>query len=49
MIAWYPIALEKIMCNENVPELFGQPNIANILSWQYLWDPYGGFGRDGRQ
>ena len=32
----------------NVPELFGQPNIANILSWHYLWYPYGGFGHDGR-
>ena len=31
----------------NVPGLFGQPNIANILSWHYLWDPYGGFGHDG--
>ena len=31
----------------NVPGLFGQPNIANILSWYYLWDPYGGFGHDG--
>ena len=33
----------------NVPGLFGQPNIANILSWHYLWDPYGGFGHDGRR
>ena len=24
-------------------------NIANILSWHYLWDPYGGFGHDGRR
>ena len=32
-----------------VPGLFGQPNIANILSWHYLWDPYGGFGHDGRR
>ena len=31
----------------NVPGLFGQPNIANILSWHYLWDPYGGFEHDG--
>ena len=33
----------------NVPGLCGQPNIANILSWHYLWDPYGGFGHDGRR
>ena len=33
----------------NVPGLFGQPNTANILSWHYLWDPYGGFGHDGRR
>ena len=33
----------------NVPGLFGQPNIANILSWHYLWDQYGGFGHDGRR
>ena len=33
----------------NVPGLFGQPNIANILSWHSLWDPYGGFGHDGRR
>ena len=33
----------------NVPGLFGQPDIANILSWHYLWDPYGGFGHDGRR
>ena len=33
----------------NVPGLFGQPNIANILSWHDLWDPYGGFGHDGRR
>ena len=31
----------------NVPGLFGQPSISNILSWHYLWDPYGGFGHDG--
>ena len=31
----------------NVPGLFGQTNIANILSWHYLWDPYVGFGHDG--
>ena len=31
----------------NVPGLFGQPNIGNILSWHYLWDPYGGFRHDG--
>ena len=31
----------------NVPGLFGQANIANILSWHYLWDTYGGFGHDG--
>ena len=33
----------------NVPGLFGQPNIANILSWYYLWDTYGGFKHDGRR
>ena len=33
----------------NVPGLFGQPNIANILSWHYIWDPFGGFGHDGRR
>ena len=33
----------------NVPGLFGQPDIANILSWHYLWEPYGGFGHDGRR
>ena len=22
----------------NVPALFGQPNIANIFAWHYLWD-----------
>ena len=31
------------------PGLFGQANIANILSWHYLWDTYGGFGHDGRR
>ena len=33
----------------NVPGLFGQPDIANILSWHDLWNPYGGFGHDGRR
>ena len=33
----------------SLPGLFGQANIANILSWHYLWDTYGGFGHDGRR
>src|SRR5210317_1842054 len=33
----------------NVSGLRGQPNIANIAPWHYLWDPYGGFGHDGRR
>ena len=33
----------------NVPGLFGQPDIANILSWHYLWKPCESFGHDRRR
>src|SRR6056300_549390 len=33
----------------NVPGLCGQPNIANILSWHYLWCLCGAFVHDKRR
>src|SRR5210317_1255856 len=33
----------------NVSGLCGQPSIANIAPWLVVWDPYGGFGHDGRR